>query len=207
MRADVGELRHGLLERYLKREVVDYLYARELLGLAVLHLLGTHDGVQVIRDYGRGGHRGIADALPAALEARRVHGVAVVELGALYQVEREHLGVVADIPPLCGLGHDVAQGPVVAGKGVEQRLRNLHALGLLGVVGIDGHGVGDEVLKDVATSGSRCGLTATLARGCVVGLLAASKCGDCAGSNATLQERAAVDVKRHSIPLSFSFVR
>ena len=163
---DVGEVGHGGGQLHLEGVLVGAGDAGELLGVALGDGVVAHDGREVVGDLGGRGHLGVADALPRTLEALGVDGVAVVELGTLDQVEGPLGGVGAGLPGLGGLGDDLLLVPVVVGEGVEQDVLDLGALGLLGVVGIDGDGVIDVELHGATGSGTGAGTGVLLSAAC-----------------------------------------
>ena len=84
-------------------------------------------------------------------------GIAVVELGALHQVEGELGGVGVGLPGLGGLRDELLLLPVIAQQGVEELGLDLGALGLLGVVGVDGDGLVDVELEGATLCGGAGG--------------------------------------------------
>ena len=197
--ADGQEVGHGGGQGHDEGLVVRAGEAGDLLGATLGHLVIAHDGRQVVADLTRGGHGGVDQTLPAALEGLGGHGVAVVELGVL-EVEGEDGVVVVDLPGLGSLGLDVGLVPVPLHQGVKQDVADLGALGLLKIVGVDGHRVGDVVLEGAAVRSLDGGL-ALAGRGVAV-LAAGREGGEGAGSQTALDEGAASDaatvpVERH----------
>ena len=163
--ADVREVRHRGVQLHDEGVVVGAGDAGELRRGTLLHLVVADDGSEVVVNLRRGRHLRVADALPATLEVSRSDLVAVVELGALHQVEGELGGVVVDLPGLGGLRNDLLLVPVVVAQRVEEDVLDLRALGLLGVVGVDSDGVVDVELH-AAVVGTGLAGTTLLAAGC-----------------------------------------
>ena len=171
--------------------------AREDVGLAGSQcVIAVHHGDVV--GHGRGAVSvglGIHQTGPATYERLGIHGVAVVELAALLEGEGELGAVVIGSPRLSGGGYELALLVIEVGKAVKHLIANLSALGLLAVVGVDGHGVVDVDLGSSA-------LSACLGGGAVI-LLAGGQCHESGRSSRTLEERAATDLEELAHTLSF----
>ena len=193
MGADERPLGHGRDQVEDERVIIRAGDAGDLVGLARLHLLGALDGVEVVGNVRGGLHRWVADALKAALEVLCLHGVTVVELAVLADVEGPLGRVVVGLPGLGRRRLKLLGVVVVLGEGIEQALRDLGALGLLRVVGVDGNGVVDVVLQHAARAGSRIRRRATRSRTSSVVLAASRETGQCGGCDATLDEASTRD--------------
>ena len=201
--ADVGEVGHGGGQLDDEGVLVGAGQTDDLVSLALAHLDCALDGVQVVANLAGGGHLLVHQTLPATLEGLGVNGVAVVELGALDQVEGVGQAVIRDVPGLGGLGDDLARLPVVVGQGVEEHVLDLGALILLGVVRIDGDRVVDVLLEGATSRGSGTGSAGrTRVRGGGLLLAASRQSGQRAGSKPTLHEGATRNLICHVFSLS-----
>ena len=190
MHADVGEVGVEPEESFdHEGVVVGAGDALELVGLSGGELGVTIDHGEVVADRGgvlRGGV-GVQDALPALLEGLGGDGGAVVELGALHEVEGELVGGVVDVPGLGGEAHELVLGEVIGGEGVKELVAHHHTLILLEVIRVDGARVVDVVFQGATLgggAGSGAGVSTLLAAG--------GERGHGAGGQATLHERATV---------------
>ena len=189
MRADEREVGVGSGELHHEGVVIRAGEAGELGGAAVEHRVVAIHQREVIGDLGGlVAGLGVADALPRVLEVRGGHRVAVVERGALDQVEGELVGGVVDVPGLGGQAHELVGVEVIDGQRVEELVADLHALVFLGVVRIDGDRVVDVVVQD-GTGGAPLRTLATSGR--IV--LARGESGERARGKSALHEVATSD--------------
>ena len=173
VRGNIGEV--GVRGRQLdhKRKVVRAGKTGKLVGIASGEFVIALDERKVIGNLRRAVlHRnralGIHDTSPCALEGLGIHGVAVVELSPLAQMEGELGSVVAGIPGLGGKTDDLVLVVVKVSQRIEQLEGNLRALVLLDVIGIDADGI-----IDVVVDGGTRGCAGSGASGAGAALLAA----------------------------------
>ena len=164
MRAHIGEVCKSRGELDHEGVIIRAGHARELGCGAIEHLVVALNKGQVIGDdrRGTGVGLGIADALPAVLEALGGNGFAVMELGAALEVEGELGGIVVSLPLIGDEALELLGLEVVGGQRVEQLELNLRALGLLRVVGVDADGVVDVEVDGGATSSTGTGIRTAL---------------------------------------------
>ena len=164
VRAHIGEVCEGRGELDHEGVVVRAGHAGELSCRAVEHLVIALDEGQVIRNDRRGAGVGVgvADALPAVLEALGGNGLAVMELGAALKVEGELGGVVIGLPGIGNQALELLGLKVIGGQRVEQLELDLRALRLLRIVGVDADGIVDVEVDGGARSSTRAGIGAAL---------------------------------------------
>ena len=144
MAADGHEVGHRRGKGDLEGEVVDGDEAGDLVSVARGHLGVAGDRCEVVADLGRGGHGGVGETLPAALEGSGVHGVAVVEGHALTQGEGVGETVLGDGRELRGAHrHGLVDAPVPRHQAVEARAHDRGALVLLRVVRVNVRRLGE----------------------------------------------------------------
>ena len=192
---EVG-VRRGELD--LERVVIGAGDARELVGLAVDHVVVALDQREVVRDDRRGvGGLRVADAVPGVLERVRGHVGAVVELQPLLDVEGPGVGGVVRVPGLCGEWLELLGGVVVARERVEELRCHCGAVELLDVKGVNARGVVD-VAADRRGRGSIGGRRGRARRrGAGAAARARSETHRCARGRRPLDERAPVHGNSH----------
>ena len=155
MAANSEEVIHGGDEGDLEGQIVDDLEAGDLLGIAGGELLDAGNRIQVIADLRGALHVGIYQTGPAALEGLGVHGVAVVELHALLELEGVHQTVLRDGRELVSAhGSSCVLVPIPGDQTVEHRADHGGALVLLRVVRVDERGLAQVEVHDLATLGT-----------------------------------------------------
>ena len=164
MRAHIGEVCESRGELDHEGIVVRAGHAGELGCGAIEHLVVALNEGQVIGDDrgGTGIGLGIADTLPAILEALGGNRLAVVELGAALEVEGVLGGVVVGLPGIGDQALELLGLEVIGGQRIEQLELNLRALGLLRVVGVDANRVVDVEIDGGTTSSTGTGIRTAL---------------------------------------------
>ena len=139
------EIGLGGVDGYFEGIVVQDANAADAVGRALELGGGAYDVVQV--EVGDGGFgTGVQGPLHGEFEVVGCHGLAVVELDVVSQVEGEGPLVVAEVPPGGDVGDDVEVG--VDGNEAAEDLDDYECgTGVGGEGGVQGGGVGEESCK------------------------------------------------------------